>query len=849
MIPVKIELYNFLAYHKPQLLDLTGVHVACLAGANGAGKSSLLDAITWSLWGKARVAHDDLVHGNEEEMYVELTFAMHDDLYRVKRWRSRKGRGRSELLLSIQDGDGRWRDLSEQNIRVTEQKIRNILNLDYDTFINSSFLMQGRADEFTQKTPAERKVILSEILGLKAWEDYEARAKQRLKELEGEKRQIDAQLRDIQEELAREQQYKDELIATQREVESITQQVAAAQERFQALDYARREREAKEQHHRTLASRVNSNRAELDRLLAERAKVDGRLTDVRELLEASDEIQHGYETLQAALRHERDLSDMLREQAVLRDRQVLLQRHISAARAELNAQQREFQTRVASLEEAIRDGTEARNLAEVEQDIQALQEMEQKVTVWRQEVATFREQRADLDATNRALRGEMDVLKSRRDQLLAATEPVCPLCGQDLTDHDREGLIEHLSDEGTTKADTYRTNRSTISDLSAQIETLEGQVQSVEGDLRRLPALQQHAATLSERINRANQAMVEYETAQAGLEEVSAKLGEGWYAEAEQAELAEVETKLEQLGYDDLAHEEARRTIEQNRQFELRKAELEKARERVQELEENRASLDTRVAEWEAHLAEDDRLLTALRAELDELDSMLVDYDRCEQELAFLREEEARARYKVGAADQRLKALEQQRNRRSELRERLDGLAEEQGIYEELRQAFSKNGVPAMIIETAIPEIQNEANQILARMTDGRMHIRFDTQRDNKSGGTRETLDILIADELGTRNYDSFSGGESFRINFAVRLALSRMLARRAGAQLRTLIIDEGFGSQDVQGRERLIQAINQIQNDFDRVLVITHIDELKEAFPVRIEVTKTPDGSVIDLV
>ena len=154
-----------------------------------------------------------------------------------------------------------------------------------------------------------------------------------------------------------------------------------------------------------------------------------------------------------------------------------------------------------------------------------------------------------------------------------------------------------------------------------------------------------------------------------------------------------------------------------------------------------------------------------------------------------------------------------------------------------------------MIIEAAIPEIEEGANSILARMTDGRMNIRFDTQREKITGGIKETLDIKISDELGTRDYATFSGGEAFRVNFAIRLALSRLLAYRAGAQLRTLIIDEGFRTQDTHGRERLVQALNAIQEDFDLILVITHIDELKDAFPVRIEVTKTPDGSVIELI
>ena len=93
-----------------------------------------------------------------------------------------------------------------------------------------------------------------------------------------------------------------------------------------------------------------------------------------------------------------------------------------------------------------------------------------------------------------------------------------------------------------------------------------------------------------------------------------------------------------------------------------------------------------------------------------------------------------------------------------------------------------------------------------------------------------------------------FSGGEAFRINFAVRIALSRLLARRAGAPLPTLIIDEGFGTQDEYGIEKLKEAINSIQDDFDKILVITHLDELKDAFPARIDVVKTAEGSTISV-
>ena len=169
-----------------------------------------------------------------------------------------------------------------------------------------------------------------------------------------------------------------------------------------------------------------------------------------------------------------------------------------------------------------------------------------------------------------------------------------------------------------------------------------------------------------------------------------------------------------------------------------------------------------------------------------------------------------------------------------------------------LEKAFGKDGIPALLIEQSLPEIESHANEILDRLSSGNMSVKFETQRDfrdKKREDRKETLDILIRDSAGEREYELFSGGEAFRINFAIRLALSRVLSNRAGARLQTLVIDEGFGSQDSDGRQRLIEAINLVQNDFAKILVITHLEELKDAFPARIDVVKTSTGSQVNVV
>ncbi len=154
-----------------------------------------------------------------------------------------------------------------------------------------------------------------------------------------------------------------------------------------------------------------------------------------------------------------------------------------------------------------------------------------------------------------------------------------------------------------------------------------------------------------------------------------------------------------------------------------------------------------------------------------------------------------------------------------------------------------------MIMEAVLPEIEGEANRILHRLTDGRLTVRFRSQRETKEGTVQETLDIMISDEGEERPYENFSGGERFRVDFAVRLALSRILARRAGTPLRLLVVDEGFGSQDQAGRERLVEVLNAVKDEFSTVLIISHLEEFQDAFPVRIEVRKTANGSQLHVV
>jgi exonuclease SbcC len=209
---------------------------------------------------------------------------------------------------------------------------------------------------------------------------------------------------------------------------------------------------------------------------------------------------------------------------------------------------------------------------------------------------------------------------------------------------------------------------------------------------------------------------------------------------------------------------------------------------------------------------------------------MVADHERtlarCEERLARLVQVEAEA---ITA-----------RARVTELQGQLDLLVA-------LEKAYGRDGIPALIIENAaIPQLEVEASRILAELgTPYRVELR--TERALKSGeGSRDTLDVIVVGELGERPYETFSGGERTRINLALRIALARLLAHRRGAESRLLAIDEPE-YLDEPGTARLAEVLRGLSGDFDRILLVSHVPGLRDAFDQTLNVVKDGARSRVD--
>ncbi len=1017
MVPVELSLSNFLSYGaEPQTLDFSQFHVACLSGKNGQGKSALLDAITWVLWGEARKSSgghkpdDELLRIGARRMKVELVFDVESIRYRVMRAYSRSATGKTskaEMELQVLDtGTDEGRPLTQSSIRESQNFLNEILGLDYHTFINSAFLLQGRSDEFTKKKPNERKDILGRILNLGKYDklSFMARDKQRIliAQIDALKRENDR----LVEVLESEGLWKKSSIEVtaaleekQKALEDIRGRESGILEQLGAIDAQAKAAEA-------LDESVSRMREQKRVQEEEKSLLDGNIKKAKDLVIQARDIEALYTELMTLI-EEREALDSSRE--VYRG----IERQIEQKKNELQQYRQETEQKIKHLELELKVGRDS--LAEIESRLESKQkyeadllsakaakerveqirdkisqreliqheitQLEKKASGKRESIlghlksleerksviakgvirkeALLQEQirfelqvkeqvrcKEELEEITKkgqlagevinssegeigALSNEKNRIQEQLEQLHDLHQTQCPTCGSELTAKHKEEVAGQLSAHlakienqitgNKKRIDTQTLIRNQMRDsfraLKEKSDKLAnaGEKLALAGEqLKTVSTLEQEGNDLEEKINRlkdelegqsyaieefdqldllrekiktiaindealekdrfkANQ-IVRYEehlrnilhaegrkeslleknkALNRQIDQARIKIDEGEHVVALQQGIVEVEKQLGATGFDPARFEEVRRKI--------------KELSHVQNLYTDLLNAQQNLSEWEAQT---DRLIKRIERITSEIDEQEVKHKklvsalggRVELEAAQKEVKEQRVGLEKSAQDLQMQAgelaakLAQAKKDRLALKEgrvKLKELKSEENLYSKLRRAFSKQGIPSLIIEQSLPEIEDRANDLLTRLADGKMRVTLETLRDKKTGGTKETLEIIITDEQGApRSYETFSGGEAFRVNFALRIALSQMLADRSGVRIRTLGIDEGFGTQDQEGIQNLIEALQVIQEDFDKIIVITHLDRLKEAFPVRIEVEKHPvDGSRFTMI
>ncbi|MBL7166679.1 MAG: SMC family ATPase [Dehalococcoidales bacterium] len=853
MIPIRLSVRNFMCYRdNVPPLSFVGIHTTSICGSNGHGKSALIDAMTWALWGQTRAKRDDdLIHTGETEVAVEFDFAVGEQVYRIirrhSRPKSRRASGQTILEFQLATDEG-FRPITGNTIHETQQKIIDTLHMDYATFTNSAYLRQGHADEFTTSNPARRKQVLANILGLSFYDGLETRAKELARQRETEKEQLENTIRDILEELSRKPSYEADLEEAEAELSRISLTMQGTESRVNDLRRQKESLETRQGQLTQLDEHINRQTQTLEQWYEQLRHQLIRIREHEDLLNRRDSIESGHARLVEARKASDELYRKSRQSLNLERQRTQLDMKIREASQSLLTEHVLAQSKISQLETTSQELPELR--AKLQQTQHQLRHLSEEDESLRQKTTASQELRTrmhTLETGKTQLKKEIEEIAEKLDLLLTEHGAKCPLCETELG-ADRVRIIEaKYATDREQKSGSLRSAETGLANSRVALKSVESEITLLETRLKQeRETLQGRVTLLARQTVEAEQAGRNLDEERNRLREIEERLARKDFAADEQVLLAEIETEITRLDYDPQHHEQVRLQMSDLEQYEEPMRKLAEADRLIDQERESVARAETASRELRLSLQKDDAKKLLLLRALTSLPGVTDNLDRAESEHRTLAAQQERAQQAIGGIRGKLEHCAELEVRKKEREKRLTQSGKEEDIYRELAEAFGKKGIQALLIETALPEIETEANRLLGRMTDNRMHVKIETQRETKKGDTVETLDINIADELGTRNYEMFSGGEAFRINFAIRIALSKLLARRAGAPLPTLIVDEGFGTQDSVGIERLRDAINSIQDDFDKIIVITHIEELRDAFPARIDVTKTPEGSLI---
>ena len=660
MIPLELSVRNFMCYRDDvPPLRFDGIHLACLTGANGHGKSALLDAMTWALWGKARAKRDDeLIHLGEAEMEVEFRFDLAGAEYRVLRKRDSTKRGRTILDLQVKEpGEGgAFRSMAEPGVRATQDAITRLLRMDYETFTNSAFLVQGKADAFTTRTPAERKRVLGEILGLGQYDEYEQRAKEKAAEKGRQVADLEALLRDVDRELAHRPAYEEERTRAEARVAEISTATQGAEAALRELRHEQQKLEHQQARLRDLEKRLSQAERELVEIENQALTRQQRLDSYESVLAKQTRVEEGYAALLKAREIEENWNARLAKYVQIQEQQRQLERAVDAARHELDLELGRLTERVRDLQRRAQDlPAHESQLAAARATLAQLAQRQSEREAAQTQLQALSEELAGSKVRNDQLRAEMEVVKEKMGLLeQAGGEAACPLCRQVLSDQHRGQVIAQFKAEGTALGDAYRANKARQKEISAKAGSLQEEIRQLDRDLAGQPAQQRREAQLDRVLVDAQEAAAELETRHAERKQVEERLGAGDYAPEEQQELAHLATELEVLASDRDAHQRAQAETSALAEFELANQQLQTALRQVDEERAALKELQARQTRWQEASAEDQSRRDSLAAEVLRLPQVEDEVRAAAEEVEDLRAQSSKARLLLGAAQQKL---------------------------------------------------------------------------------------------------------------------------------------------------------------------------------------------------
>lgn len=862
-VPVEIEVKNYRNYRE-ETFSFDPIRFCTINGSNGVGKSSLfMDAMLDALFEEPREGELTGWICNDPEARsgaIKFTFKLGDRLYRVTRTRMKSGKATLNIAELV---DGEWADRSKEKIKDTQQEIENIIGMDSLTLKACALIMQDQYGLFLQADKEARMNILGSILGLGIYTGMEELAAEKatdtnraIRTLADKAEAITAGLPDraeLEAQIAYQEQCRQNYeAAAQTKAAEIDGLKVTLNTQLEAAGRVMRlnskittltgQKAAKEA---TKTSQVAIMTA-ADTILAAETEITAGVAEYNALLEREKELIKGkatYDNLAARLRQvieavtqaEHAVAAAREKQDSLMAAKIIPLERALDREAELAGKHNEYTTASARLAEL---ETLAPDYAAKKAEVTAAEEESFRIE------SGYGMKKAQVEAIIKSLKEKVDLLNNSgcpntetatcrflADALSAKQH--LPAVEAKLADIEQEYAKDHQA-----AADRLSLAQMALADSLYHPE----EIDALRASLRVLEtaekAYQNLAAQRSE-LKLYRERLVELERAETDAEAQAGK---------EKAEISKIKQRLSEVeaasaDYNNLqqAIAKARLWLDKEKQIPVAREQKSAAAQRLIELGTEIEAIEKEIAEAQTELALE-HSKTVGTAELQ------ARVEAVETEIKSLQEASRSAAITLGGLKTQAEQAEKKLAEAAELQRQMNAQAGKAAGYEELKKAFSQDGIPHNIIRSIIPIFEATATNILGQMSQGRMSVELLTEKVLKSNAKKEvtTLDIIINDsDTGRLPYMSRSGGERVKAALSVILALSEIKSSKAGVQLGFLFIDEA-PFLDGEGTQAYVDALEAIQRRYSntKVMAITHDETFKARFPQSVTVYKDTNGS-----
>lgn len=864
-VPVEIEVKNYRNYREEHF-SFEDIRFCTINGANGVGKSSLfMDAMADALFEETREGELTGWICNDPEARsgaIKFTFRLGERLYRVTRTRQKSGKATLNIAEFV---DGEWADRSKEKSKDTQQEIINIIGMDSLTLKACALIMQDQYGLFLQADKEARMNILGSILGLEIYAGMEELAADRFTETNRTIRSLSDKMETITSGLPDKGQLEAQIEA---EEESRKAYEERAQKRTAEVDGLK----VKLNTQLEAAGRVIKLNGKITSLTAQKASKEAAKTSQVGIITAADTILAGEADITAGvakynglLEQEKELIKGKATYDNLSARKKQIEDAISLAESSAEEMRKKKSSitlmKIGPLQQALsREAELAGKHTEYEKTASRIVELETLAPEYEEKKAAVQAAEEEVERLDREYKTAHEKLTLRLDTLKKKVELLndsgCPdvekASCKFLADAleakkilpEAEGALTSLEGEYSTGRQRAQEAADGAKKALCELSYTPEEIRALRGDLRGLEAAEKEYASLE-----AQRGELKLLTERAGELEKSAADAEAT-AEKGRGELAEVEKQLSKVAeasadYERLQQEIliARQWTEKEKQLPVAREQKAAAAQRVLELGTEIEAIEGEITETRAELAQEQEKTVGK----EELQAQV---SAAEADIKALQAAAQTSAMTLGGLKKQAEQAEKKLKEAAELQKQVNVLAVKAAGYEELKKAFSQDGIPHNIIRSIIPVFEATATNILGQMSQGHMSVEFVTEKVLKSNSKKEvtTLDIIINDsDTGRLPYMSRSGGERVKAALSVILALSEIKSSKAGVQLGFLFIDEP-PFLDAPGVQAYCDALEAIQQRYAnlKVMAITHDPAMKSRFPQSVDVEKTPEGSKV---